>query len=184
MKLQNFIKAGLKTQISLLALFSKRKAGNKAFNIFCTPFGKTTYAATAVLQSAEALQMTCNGMLLRGYRWNKGAPEKLLIAHGFRSHTQRFEHLIPHLIERNYEIVAFDAPAHGLSAGKRINAIDYTKAISLITSRYGPFDVYVAHSFGGLAVVLSVVAEQAQNENKKLCCSRLPLTPKPLPPLF
>ncbi|MBO9620100.1 MAG: alpha/beta fold hydrolase [Niabella sp.] len=167
MKLQNFIQAGLKTQIRLWALFSKQRAGNKAFKIFCTPFGKTNYATTAVLQTAETLQLTCNGTPLRGYRWNKGASKKLLIAHGFRSHTQRFDHLIPPLIKRGYEIIAFDAPAHGLSGGKQINAIDYTDTIQVVTGVYGPFDAYLAHSFGGLAVVLSVAA-QPQNENKKI----------------
>ncbi|MBZ4191764.1 alpha/beta hydrolase [Niabella beijingensis] len=156
MKLQNFIKELLKTRIRLLALVSKEKAGNSAFRIFCTPLGKARYAITPILRSAENLSLSFNQVPLKGYRWNNGAGKKVLIAHGFRSHTQRFEHLIPLLTAKGYEVLAFDAPAHGLSGGKQINAIDYTTLVAHLTVRYGPFDAYIGHSFGGLAVALAV----------------------------
>ena len=167
MKLQNFIKRALKAQLRVIAVFSKKKAGNKAFKIFCTPFNKGSYEITPVMQSAEALRLRFRNVYLTGYRWNKNAPKKVLIAHGFRSHTQRFEHLIPALIEKGYEIIAFDAPAHGLSSGKQINAIDYTEVIRLIQKKYGPFTTYIGHSFGGLALTLSI-AELPGNKNLRV----------------
>ncbi|MCD2421636.1 alpha/beta hydrolase [Niabella pedocola] len=156
MKLQNFIKELYKTRIRLLALVSKERAGNNAFRLFCTPLGKAGYALSPLLQSAEQRSLLYGEQQLKGYCWNKGGARKLLIAHGFRSHTQRFEHLIPLLVEKGYEITAFDAPAHGRSGGKRINAIDYMQLVTQLTEQYGPFDAYIGHSFGGLAVTLAV----------------------------
>lgn len=167
MKLQNFIKELFKARIRLLALVSKERAGNATFRIFCTPLGKAGYSLTPVLRSAEQLTRSFQRQQLKGYRWNKGAGRKLLIAHGFRSHTQRFEHLIPLLIEKGYEVIAFDAPAHGRSSGKQINAVDYTQLISELAARYGPFDAYIGHSFGGLAVALAT-AELPQNASAKI----------------
>ncbi|WP_018628259.1 alpha/beta hydrolase [Niabella aurantiaca] len=167
MKLQNFIKELFKVRIRLLALVSKERAGNTTFRIFCTPLGKAGYSLTPVLRSAEQLAHTFQGQQLKGYRWNNGAGRKLLIAHGFRSHTQRFEHLIPLLVEKGYEVVAFDAPAHGLSSGRQINAVDYTRLISELTVQYGPFDAYIGHSFGGLAIALAT-AELPENASVKI----------------
>ncbi|WP_300600414.1 alpha/beta fold hydrolase [Niabella sp.] len=167
MKLQNFIKELYKTRIRLLALVSKKRAGNYAFRLFCTPLGKTSYTLSPQLQSAEQLSLVYGQQPLKGYRWNKGGLRKLLIAHGFRSHTQRFEHLIPQLIEKGYEVTAFDAPAHGRSGGKQINAIDYMQLITRLTEQYGPFDTYIGHSFGGLAVALAV-SELPRNASIKM----------------
>ncbi|MBO9595871.1 MAG: alpha/beta fold hydrolase [Niabella sp.] len=167
MKLQNFIKELYKTRIRLLALASKERAGNYAFRLFCTPLGKAGYALSPQLQLAEQLSLLYQGRHLKGYRWNKGGVRKLLIAHGFRSHTQRFEHLIPMLIEKGYEITAFDAPAHGRSDGKRINAVDYMQLVTRLTEQYGPFDAYIGHSFGGLAVALAV-SELPDNASIKI----------------
>jgi len=167
MKLQNFIKAFYKTRVRALALVSKKRAGDAAFRIFCTPLGKGSYRISPALQSAEQLSLQFLNYHLKGYRWNKGAARRLLIAHGFRSHTQRFEHLIPLLVEKGYEVVAFDAPAHGLSSGKQINAVDYTQLVTMLTRQYGPFDTYIGHSFGGLAVALAV-SELPQPESVKI----------------
>ncbi|MCF3107918.1 alpha/beta hydrolase [Niabella sp. CC-SYL272] len=167
MKLQNFIKELYKTRIRLLALVSKKRAGNNAFRLFCTPLGKAGYALSPLLQSAEQLSLFYRQQHLKGYRWNKGGTRKLLIAHGFRSHVQRFEHLVPLLIEKGYEITAFDAPAHGRSGGKQINAVDYMQLVTGLTEQYGPFDSYIGHSFGGLAVALAV-SEQPRNASVKM----------------
>lgn len=167
MKLQNFIKGAFKTRLKLLSVVSKKRAGDAAFTIFCTPIGKGSYSLTPILQSAQKINLDVNGNTLKGYRWNKNAGKKILIAHGFRSHTQRFEHLITLLTEKGYEIIAFDAPAHGMSGGKQINAVDYTKLVEVLNKKFGNFNAYIGHSFGGLATALAV-SEIPNNENIKL----------------
>ena len=52
--------------------------------------------------------------------------------------------------------MAFDAPAHGRSGGKKITAPLYKKTIQKINKLYGPVHSYMAHSFGGLAVSLAL----------------------------
>jgi pimeloyl-ACP methyl ester carboxylesterase len=66
------------------------------------------------------------------------------------------------LIQKGYEVLAFDAPAHGRSEGKQINAIIYRDFIKEVCSTYGPIQSFLSHSFGGLALCLAI--EEMQHD--------------------
>ena len=55
-------------------------------------------------------------------------------------------------MKKDYEVLAFDAPAHGQSGGKRITLPLYVAMLQKIYELYGPIQSYMAHSFGGLAL--------------------------------
>jgi pimeloyl-ACP methyl ester carboxylesterase len=59
------------------------------------------------------------------------------------------------LVKKGFEVLAFDAPAHGRSTGKIINAVDYKNFILHIQQAYGPVTHFITHSFGGLALALA-----------------------------
>ena len=80
----------------------------------------------------------------------------MLILHGFESSATNFDRYIRPLVKKGYEVLAFDAPAHGRSGGKKINAPLYKRTIQEINKRYGPIQSYMAQSFGGLAVCLAL----------------------------
>lgn len=167
MKLQQKLAISfLRNQIALLSAISKKKAANKAFEIFCTTNGKRNYIPTELFASAEQLQLTFDNLKIKGYRWNAGNPKKILIAHGFSSHSLNFEHFVKRFINKGYEVLAFDAPAHGLSQGKRTNGLQYKKLIHEIITIYGPVYNFLAHSFGCLATALAI-AELADNKDIK-----------------
>lgn len=140
----------------ILCKISKKIAAKKAFMLFCTPFNNSTTTPIAFPDNAESLEFDLDGILIRGFRWNKGGKEVVHILHGFSSSISNFYHFIPPLIEKNFEIVAFDAPAHGKSEGTHINAVIYANMIKKITDLYGPVQNYITHSFGGLAVCLAL----------------------------
>jgi pimeloyl-ACP methyl ester carboxylesterase len=60
------------------------------------------------------------------------------------------------LLNKEYEVLAFDAPAHGISDGESINALEYRDFIIHIHEKYGPVQSYIGHSFGGLAIPLAI----------------------------
>jgi len=153
MKIQDLFLRYFRTRLKLLALFSKQQAGIKAFQIFCTPYFTTSYDVKQ-MHNATRLSLKFEGPSITGHQWNEGGAQKLLIAHGFRSASANFKHFAEKLSAKGYEVLAFDAPAHGLSEGKTINALVYRNFIHAINEQYGPFDAYLAHSFGGLAVSL------------------------------
>lgn len=146
----------IRAQINILSLASPRKAAIKAFRLFCTPQQRTSKKGAAFFEKGERLSFRHADHNIRGHRWLPGAPpaKKVLIAHGFESASRHFEVYIAALVDKGYEVVAFDAPAHGASGGRRILLTDYISLLRVIEQNYGPFHSYMGHSLGGLALSL------------------------------
>jgi pimeloyl-ACP methyl ester carboxylesterase len=141
-----------RAKLNMLSVISKKRAASSAFDLFCTPLRRSRVKQPGVFKEAERLQFTISGKMVRGFRWNEGARNKALIIHGFESTIKNFDRYIAALIRKDYEVLAFDAPAHGDSSGKRINLPLYVATIEKIHQLYGPFNSYIAHSLGALAL--------------------------------
>ena len=144
----NYIRA----KLNILALVSKEKAAAKAFDLFCTPFRKTRKKKPPVFEKGEKLHFKLDGIDIRGHRWNYPQPRKALIIHGFESTSYNFDRYVMPLVRKEYEVLAFDAPAHGISGGKRITLPLYVAMLQKIYELYGPIQSFMAHSFGGLVL--------------------------------
>lgn len=154
MNVQKNMALGLiRTRLRLLKFTSTRKAGAVAFDLFCTPPTRVR-KTSALLQQHESIQLRFEGMRIQGYRCGHPAAKKILLLHGFSSSAVNFDHWVNPLLDKGYEVLAFDAPAHGKSEGKRINALIYSRLIELIVETYGPIDACIGHSLGGLALSL------------------------------
>jgi len=146
----------LRAKINLLSVISKRKAGEEAFRIFCTPPAKYKGKEAVIFTSAEKLIFSLNEKKVIGYRCNVGAPKRALLLHGFSSSCHKFDNYAVALTQKNYEVLAFDAPAHGASEGKSIHALDYSNLVKKVVELYGNVDLFVGHSFGGIAISLAM----------------------------
>jgi len=157
-----------KTKLKTIGLISPRKGAKVAYQLFCTPLTrKTKRKEPPVFHKAEKVSFDIDGLTIRGFRWNADHPngKKILIVHGFSSYAYKFEKYITLLKKEGFEILAFDAPAHGISDGKLINAYIYKNALLRIEFLYGPFYGIMGHSLGGLAA--SLAFEQLTNRDKR-----------------
>jgi pimeloyl-ACP methyl ester carboxylesterase len=157
----------IRLKLRLLAVLSPKAAARSAFRLFCTPQTRNLAPLTGSFLRAEPLSTIFNGIQINGFRWNKGATTRVLVLHGFESSVVNFEPYIAAFISKGYEVLAIDAPAHGRSGGKRINALEYRDFIHFIQREYGPATRFVAHSFGGLALSL-VAAETPDNAHFRM----------------
>lgn len=146
----------IRTKFKLLASVSKKKAAEKAFELFCTPQRRNNKPLPKIFEEAESLHFSIEGIRMIGWRWNHPAGRKALIIHGFESSVVNFDRYVKPLIKKGYEVLAFDGPAHGRSDGKQINAPLYKRTILEIMKKYGPVKSFMAHSFGGLALSLAL----------------------------
>lgn len=137
-----------------LSALSKKLAASKAFQLFCTPQYRNKKKLPPVFEKAEQMHFAFDEIIIRGYRWNHPSDKKILILHGFESSVVNFDRYIKPLTKTGYEVLAFDAPAHGRSGGKKINAVLYKNLIVAINHLYGPITNFMAHSLGGLALSL------------------------------
>jgi len=146
----------IRTKFRLLSSISKRRAADKAFELFCTPQYRNKKQLPAVFEKSERLHFPFEGNTVRGYRWNHPAEKKALILHGFESSVINFDRYVKPLVKKGYEVLAFDAPAHGRSTGKRITVLTYKKMVRYIFDHFGPIDSFIAHSFGALSLALAL----------------------------
>ncbi len=145
-----------KTKFKVLAAVSKRKAAEKAFELFCTPQSRNNNKVPQLYEKAENLHFNVEGNIVRGWRFNSSGTRKVLILHGYESSVTNFERYVKAFIKKGYEVLAFDAPGHGVSGGKKITAPLYRNMIKEIHKKFGPVESFITHSFGGLAVCLAL----------------------------
>ncbi len=167
---QRLIIGYYKTKLKTIGFVSPRKAAEIAYQLFCTPFSsKSKRKEPPVFHKAEKLSFLYNGLTIKGFRWKPDHPngKQILLIHGFSSYSYKFEKYIPLLKKEGFTVLAFDAPAHGISEGKFINAHIYKESLLQIESNFGPLFGLMGHSLGGLAAALAF-EQLLENEKRKL----------------
>lgn len=148
-------------KLNILYRINPDWAGQYAFRLFTTPV-KFPGKNSEIFHKATPVEMSIDGKILKGAVFNNHTSLKALILHGFSSSKEKFDYYIQPLLDKGFQVFAFDAPAHGESEGKTVNAVEYAEMIKKINSEFGKIDVYIAHSFGGLA--LSLALEQMEHD--------------------
>lgn len=156
-----------KAKLNTIGMVSPRMAAEQAFKIFCTPYNKgIKQKEPPVFHKATKKKWLFEGLQIHGFQWapDKSNGKKALIIHGFSSYGYKFEKYIQPLLSEGFEVLVFDAPAHGLSEGKIMNALIYKRFLEAIEQQFGKIDAFIAHSLGALAT--SLLAEELKGKRK------------------
>lgn len=149
--LKKLIMTALRVRLNFLALFSKRRAGHLAYNIFTTPRkGGLRSQDLEFLKTAQWAHTELRGLKIQYYIWENSGPT-VLMAHGWESNSARWKSLIKRLLKAGFRVVALDAPAHGGSGSPQFSAVLYGEFIGVLADLLKP-DYAVGHSGGGLAI--------------------------------
>lgn len=84
------------------------------------------------------------------------AGKRILMAHGWSGRGTQMPDIALHLLNEGYEIVSFDAPAHGKASGKMSMMPYFIDSIKFIDQQYGPFYGAIGHSLGGMSLLKAV----------------------------
>lgn len=143
-------------------------AGDLAFKRFCLPHLSSRRSAdhTVLVERAR--------FHLRHARWvtvpttkgpvqayvfepDAGAAPRggVLIAHGWTSEASFMAVFAEQLRRVGFRVVAFDQPGHGKSLQRHASLIDCARALIEVAEALGPVQHVVAHSMGGLAVLMA-----------------------------
>ncbi|WP_425956969.1 alpha/beta hydrolase [Xylanimonas sp. McL0601] len=94
------------------------------------------------------------------YRWGGDDAPVVLLAHGWQLRASRLAALTGDLAHAGFQVVAFDAPAHGDSPGRRTHVLQFAEILHLladdVAARGGNVAGVVGHSLGGLAAGIAV----------------------------
>lgn len=89
------------------------------------------------------------------YEYGK-SERKILLVHGWSGRGTQLFKIADELLQNGYSTISFDAPAHGKSEGRTTIMSDFIESILEIEKQYGPFDIAIGHSLGGMSVLNAI----------------------------
>ncbi len=139
--------------LNFLAIIRPSYAAKKGFELFCKPQRiKLTERQKEFLRTAELSTMeSADYPDIQVYKWGSGS-KKVLLLHGWQSHSFRWIKYIFQLKKLDYTIYAFDAPASGYSKGKILNIPHYGEVLHEFLNQHGKINYAVGHSLGAFAI--------------------------------
>ena len=93
-------------------------------------------------------------VVYKNFTANSG--KRVLLAHGWSGRGTQMPDIAMALIKEGYEIISFDAPAHGRSSGKMSMMPYFIDSIKFLEEKYGPFYAGIGHSLGGMSFLKAV----------------------------
>lgn len=130
-------------------------AGRWAENIFCRPPRneprppEEAFLATGTRHTVQSEEQD-----IAVWVWSNGPV--VVLAHGWGSRAGRFSALAQALVDSGFQVVLFDAPAHGASMGRLASLPQFSRALRVVGDAMGPVHGLVGHSLGGAAVSLAM----------------------------
>ncbi|HEU4808889.1 MAG TPA: alpha/beta hydrolase [Homoserinimonas sp.] len=109
----------------------------------------------AVIDQATVSSIRVNGTRIAVYTWGNGAKPVLLV-HGWQGRAAEFAEVVREVRATDRTVIAFDAPGHGASGGRRPDIRDFAEVIGALGRKHGTFEAIIAHSFGTPAAALAI----------------------------
>lgn len=126
----------------------------EALKLFATPVRVPMARKEAdVASRGERFSFFGDGDELAAWRWGSGP--RVLLMHGWNGRALNLSSFVDPLVESGFEVVAFDAHAHGDSGGDHCYAPRFARAVRDLEESIGAFDHVVAHSFGTCAATVA-----------------------------
>ena len=129
------------------------------------------HAGSAAEQSAagnaECTTLIVDGIPVAVYRW--GAGPVVVFVHGWSGRATQVAAFVEPLTAAGYCVIAFDAPGHGKTPGRRTSILEFTAVLQAIAATYGPLHGAITHSFGGMA--LAYALHQGVDAGRVVCIS-------------
>jgi len=108
-------------------------------------------------ESARPVTVEHHGQPLSVHAWGPDDGPVVLLVHGWNGRGMQLGALSAPLVAAGFRVVTFDLPAHGRSPGEKTDFIDFSDAIMAVSGVCGEPSAVIAHSFGAMATLYSVV---------------------------
>ena len=146
----------LRTGFRLGGLIAPKFSGRVAYKLWITPPRyKTPQSERKALQAARTEHQQIQHHSIACYRWGQSGPMVLLV-HGWSGRGTQLGSIATALADNGFQVLSFDAPAHGNSSGKQTNMYEIADIILGLDKIYGAFHSVVTHSFGGPCLAMAM----------------------------
>ena len=82
--------------------------------------------------------------------------KKVLLVHGWSGRGTQLVKIADEMLKLGYQVISFDAPAHGKSKGNSSIMTEFIASILELEKHYGTFEFAIGHSLGGMAVLNAI----------------------------
>lgn len=104
-------------------------------------------------EQAKRQELMIGRKCITVYTWGK-SDKKVLLVHGWSGRATQFYKIKNYLLSRGFQVIAFDAPAHGENKDvKTTHMLEFVESIERVNMTFGPFYGAIGHSLGGLAIL-------------------------------
>ena len=107
-----------------------------------------------IIQKADRFSVSFDHKTAECYSWGQGPV--VLFVHGWAGRASQFKSFFVPFTEAGYRVIAFDAPAHGLTKGSKTSIFDFKNSIMEIEKKAGRIEAIVSHSLGGGASLFAL----------------------------
>ena len=146
---------GRRNVLGLLAGVAPALTARWAIRRFCTPPRREpTARERAALATARPMAVGVGDRRVQTWVWGDGPA--VLLVHGWGGRGAQLAAFVPPLVAAGRSVVAFDAPAHGASAGRQASLLDLRDAVRAVATSVAPVHGLIAHSFGAAAATLAL----------------------------
>ncbi len=155
----------IRLALSGVARISPDAAGRAAFRLFATTPGRRPRTAKEKellarsegwMRQAERVELGFAGGTAVAHRFAArpcgSFAGRVLVVHGWGSRAAYLAALTEGLVAAGHEVVALDLPGHGSSRGRTLTLPMAVRAIDAAWRRFGGFDYFCGHSFGGASL--------------------------------
>jgi len=149
----------LRLGFRMASAVAPRTAERRAASLFLTPPRPKARGPVLEDSAAGRYALTVREGDLRVEAWSWGRGPTVLLAHGWGGTAADMAPLAARLEAAGYRAVLFDFPAHGRSAGRRTNMVEWLRVIRALAAAVGPVHAVAGHSFGAATVAIAL-AEQ------------------------
>jgi pimeloyl-ACP methyl ester carboxylesterase len=131
------------------------REAQRAMKEFLTPVKKPlSDSEQALLEQATSCLIPFGSININAFRWGTGST--ILLVHGWGGYGLQLGSFIKPLLDAGYQVLAFDAPAHGNTAGVQTSGIEMAQAIATVAQHQGSVEGIIAHSFGATSTTLAL----------------------------
>ncbi|MHC5310169.1 alpha/beta hydrolase [Myroides sp. LJL116] len=142
----------------IIQFFSKKLASKFAQNLFITPIKfkapkrEKEMLEKSIISRISVLEIA-KDIYVYQYGSNVKANKKALLIHGWNGRATQMVTIANMLTKQGYDVIAFDAPGHGKSPNTKTNLAEFIASALEVQEQFGPFDLVVGHSLGGMTTV-------------------------------
>lgn len=155
-----FIVKILRTYFNTIGLVSPSNSSKYLRKLFSTPRTRVLKELEiSILNKAEKSYLEIDGNKLKIYEWGDGEKVAMLF-HGWETNAGSLGAFVDPLLKLGYKVLAYDAPAHGGSNGKRANLIYFKNSAKSIISKFGIPEVVIGHSLGADSIIMTSFEEK------------------------